>query len=110
MVSIYVMNLPKIPQYLVEFCCVFLKLDRFTCNKKKVMAKATMFNLSVLIRKIQNPTRKCGEKKYLRKKNIEPIFGKVNEVDEINKTLDKFLEKLMRAMKWNKLLIYLKKG
>ena len=109
MVSIYVMNLPNIPQYLVEFCCVFLKLDRFTCNKKKVMAKATMFNLSVLIRKNPKSNEKVREKKIFEKKNIEPIFGKVNEVDEINKTLGKFLKKVMRAMKWNKLLIYLKK-
>ena len=33
------------------------------------------------------------------KKNIEPIFKKVNEGDEIKKTLDIFLEKLMRTTK-----------
>ena len=38
-----------------------------------------------------------GGKKHLRKKNIEPIFGKVNESDQIKKTLDIFLEKLMRC-------------
>ena len=43
--------------------------------------------------------RKGGEKKHFEKKNIEPIFGKVNEGDEIKKTLDKFLEKLIRATK-----------
>ena len=31
------------------------------------------------------------------KKNIEPIFGKVIEGDEIKKTLDIFLEKLLEA-------------
>ena len=40
-----------------------------------------------------------GEKKRFRKYNIEPIFGKVNEGDEIKETLDIFLEKLMRATK-----------
>ena len=41
-----------------------------------------------------------AEKKNIKeKKNIEPIFGKVNEGDEIKKTLDIFLEKLMRATK-----------
>ena len=35
--------------------------------------------------------------KKIKKKNIEPIFEKVNEGDQIKKTLDKFLEKLMRA-------------
>ena len=43
--------------------------------------------------------REGDKKKHLRKKNIEPIFGKVNEGEEIKKTLDKFLEKLMRAAK-----------
>ena len=32
-----------------------------------------------------------GEKKHLRKKNIEPIFGNVNEGVEIKKKLDIFL-------------------
>ena len=41
--------------------------------------------------------RESGKKKHLRKKPIEPTFGKVNEGDQINKTLDKLLEKLMRA-------------
>ena len=43
-----------------------------------------------------------GGKKTL-KKNIGPIFGKVNEGDEIKKTLDIFLGKLMRATKEKKL-------
>ena len=43
--------------------------------------------------------REGGKKKHLGKKNIPPIFGKVNEGDQIKKTLDKFLEKLMRATK-----------
>ena len=40
-----------------------------------------------------------GGKKTFKKKNIEPIFGKVNEGDQIKKTLDFFLEKLVRATK-----------
>ena len=32
--------------------------------------------------------REGGKKKHLRKKNIEPIFGKVIEGDEMKKTLD----------------------
>ena len=40
-----------------------------------------------------------GGKKTFEKKNIEPIFGKVNEGDEIKKTSDKCPEKLMRATK-----------
>ena len=40
-----------------------------------------------------------AKKKTFKKKNIEPVFGKVNEGDEIKKTVDKFLEKLMRATK-----------
>ena len=40
-----------------------------------------------------------GGKKHLGKKKIEPIFGKVDEGDEIKKTLEIFLEKLMRAPK-----------
>ena len=59
-----------------------------------------MFYLTVLDqKKIQNLMREGGKKKHLRKKNVEPIFGKVNEGDEIKKTLDRFLEKLMRATK-----------
>ena len=46
--------------------------------------------------------RERAGKKHLRKKNIEPIFGEVNEGDEIKKTLDIFLEKLMKATKKNK--------
>ena len=42
---------------------------------------------------------KEGGKKTFKKKNIELIFGKVNEGDEIKKTLDIFLKKLMRATK-----------
>ena len=36
--------------------------------------------------------REAGKKTF-RKKNIQPIFGKVNEGDQIKKTLDKFPEK-----------------
>ena len=43
--------------------------------------------------------REGVKKKHLRKKDIEPISWKVNEGDEIKKTLDKFLEKLMRTTK-----------
>ena len=43
--------------------------------------------------------REGGEKKQLGKKNIEPIFGKVNKGAQIKKTFDKFLEKLVRVMK-----------
>ena len=50
-----------------------------------------------------------GGKKTFKKKNIEPIFGKVNEGDEIKKTLDIFLKKLMRATKSKKLLTFKKK-
>ena len=42
--------------------------------------------------------RESGKKTF-KKKNIEPIFEKGNEGDEIKKTLDKFLEKLLRATK-----------
>ena len=35
-----------------------------------------------------------GGKKTFRKKNISPIFGKVNEGDQINKTVDKFSGKV----------------
>ena len=41
--------------------------------------EATIFNLSVL-----NLVRE-GDKKTFKKKNIEPIFEKVNEGDEIKK-------------------------
>ena len=58
-----------------------------------------MFNMSVLDhKKIQNLMREGGKKTF-EKKKIEPIFGKVNEGDRIKKTLDKFMEKLMRATK-----------
>ena len=40
-----------------------------------------------------------GGKKNLRKKNIEPIFVKVNGGAQIKKTFDEFLEKLMRVTK-----------
>ena len=43
--------------------------------------------------------REGGKKTFKKKQNIESIFGKVNEGDEIKKTLDTFLEKLMRATK-----------
>ena len=39
------------------------------------------------------------KKKHLRIKNIEPIFGKVNEGAQIKKTFYKFLEKLVRVTK-----------
>ena len=39
------------------------------------------------------------EKKLLRKKTLSLFFVKVNEGAEIKKTLDTFLEKLMRATK-----------
>ena len=39
--------------------------------------------------------RESGKKTF-KKKNIEPIIGNVYEGDEIKKTLDYFLEKLMR--------------
>ena len=63
------------------------------------LRKATVFYFSVLDqKKNQNLMREVGKKKHL-KKNIQPIFGKVNEGDQIKKTLDRFLEKLMRATK-----------
>ena len=40
-----------------------------------------------------------GEKKHLRKKYIESLFGKVNEGEQMKKTMDTFLQKLMRATK-----------
>ena len=43
--------------------------------------------------------RKGSKKKTFRKRNISPIFGKVHEGDRTKKTLEKFLEKLMRATK-----------
>ena len=46
-----------------------------------------------------------GSKKTFKKKNIKHIFGKVIEGDEIKKTFEKFLEKLMRATKFKKLSI-----
>ena len=48
---------------------------------------------------MQNLMREGGKKNILKINNIKPIFGKVNEGDEIKKTLDQFLEKLMRATK-----------
>ena len=45
--------------------------------------KATCFNFSVLDQKKSN--ERGPKKKHLRKKNIEPSFGKVNEGDEIKK-------------------------
>ena len=51
-----------------------------------------MFYFSVLDqKKIQKIIREGGENKHL-KENTEPIFGKVNEDDQIKKTLDKFIE------------------
>ena len=53
-----------------------------------------MFNLSVLDqKKIKNPMREGG-KKHLRKKNIEPIFGEVNEGDEIKKNIGQISRKV----------------
>ena len=40
-----------------------------------------------------------GGKKTIDEKNIERLFRKVDENDKIKKTLDKFLEKLMRVTK-----------
>ena len=77
-----------------------------------LLYKSTIFYFSVLDqKKIQNLMRESGKKKHLGKKNIEPIFekvnegdqikkhfsGKVNEGDEIKKTFDLFKKKLMRA-------------
>ena len=59
--------------------------------------KATCFNFPVLDQKKSN--KRGWEKKTFEKKNMNPIFGKVNEGDEIKKTLDIFLEKLLRATK-----------
>ena len=54
-----------------------------------------MFYFSVLDqKKYINLVREGGENKHL-KKNTEPIFGRVNEDDQIKKTLDKFIEKLV---------------
>ena len=58
-----------------------------------------MLNFFVLNqKKIQNLMREGGKITF-KKKNIEPIFRKINEGDEIKKTLAKFLKKLMRATK-----------
>ena len=46
--------------------------------------------------KNQNQMREGGKKTF-KKKNIEPILGKVIEGAQIKKSFDKFLEKLMRA-------------
>ena len=59
------------------------------------MYKATsivtpMFNVSVLDQKKSKNLMREGGKK-IKKKNIEPIFEKTNEGDELKKTLDKFL-------------------
>ena len=53
------------------------------------MHKATMFNFTVQDQKKKSNEggRGLGGKKNLRKKNIEPIFGKVNVGDKIKKTL-----------------------
>ena len=61
-----------------------------------------MFNLYFKSEKIQNLIR---EGKSF-KKNIVPIFEIVDEGDEMKKTMDKFLEKLIRTTK--KKLIYFK--
>ena len=56
-----------------------------------------MFNFSVFDKNIQNLIRE-GEKKHFRKKTLSLFFGKVNEGDEIKKTLDIFLEKFPLPM------------
>ena len=48
--------------------------------------------------KIHILMREGGEKTF-KKKNIGPIFKKVNQGAQIKKTFDNFLEKLMRATK-----------
>ena len=58
-----------------------------------------MFNFSVVDQKKTKSNVRGRKKNIKEKKNIKPIFGKVNEGDEIKKTLDKFPEKLMRATK-----------
>ena len=64
------------------------------CRRNMIYCKATLFNF-VCFRseKIKNLIREGGDKKTVKKKNIEPIFGKVIEGDQIKKTLDIFLEK-----------------
>ena len=63
------------------------------------VSKATVFYLFVLHQKNPKYNEEGGKKKHLRKKHIQPFFGKVNEGDQIKKTFDKFLEKIMRATK-----------
>ena len=50
--------------------------------------------------------REGGNNKHLKKKNIEQILGKVNEGDQIKKTLVIFLEKLMSATKLKKIDLF----
>ena len=68
-----------------------------------------MFNLFVLDQtKIKNLMRVGGKKKHFRKKNIERIFGKVNEGDEIKKNIGQISRKVNEGVQIKKLLIYLK--
>ena len=63
-----------------------------------LLYEAIVFYFSSFRSEKNTKSNEGGRKKTFTKKNIEPIFGKVNEGDEIkNKTFDKFLEKLMRA-------------
>ena len=65
---------------------------------KTLQYYATGFYFPVLDqKKIQNLIWEGGKKTF-RKKNIPPIFGKGYEGNK-KKTLDKFLEKLMRVIK-----------
>ena len=59
-----------------------------------------MFNFSVLDQKNPESNERGREKNTLKKnKIIKPIFKKINEREQMKKTLDTFLEKLMRAKK-----------
>ena len=61
--------------------------------------EATLFNFSVLDHRNPKSIMREGGKKTFKKKNNKPIFEKVNEGDQIKKTLDKFLEKVIRVTK-----------
>ena len=67
-----------------------------------------MFNFSVLDQKKSNEGGRW--KKTFKKKNIEPIFGKVDEGDEIKKNIGQISWKVIEGAKVEKKkLIYLKK-
>ena len=68
-------------------------------HRRYLPCKATLFHISVLDQKNPKSNEGGRKKKHLRKKNIEHILGKVNEGDQIKKTLVIFLENLMRATK-----------